>query len=234
MSYVHKGEFNWDTRFRLKRGDKPWAQIGMEEEVLQHSARSAWNPELEDTNMLLTPEIEQLTVTLKRMSSSSIPEVTRDVKASDDLFGENAKLFDLRKGLGTYGYCAWCDAPVGSPSGLWNYYDSVHQVSMHVAPRIPPSVWQTLLGRGFPERGSGNKVSQTGRADCIVTFLLRFGFLSRNLLHISGRKVSLGRCKRGCSMSWGHEVSYRESKMQSASCQTGGCEVKGRQTFLFP
>ena len=30
--------------------------------------------------------------------------------------------------------------------------------------------------RGFPGRGSGNKVSQTGRADCVVTFLREIRF----------------------------------------------------------
>ena len=42
------------------------------------------------------------------------------MKASEDLFKENAKLLDLRRGYGTYGYCAWCDVPVGSPNGLGN------------------------------------------------------------------------------------------------------------------
>ena len=34
---------------------------------------------------------------------------------------ENPRLQKLRSGIGTYGWCAWCDAAVCSPTGLWNH-----------------------------------------------------------------------------------------------------------------
>ena len=35
---------------------------------------------------------------------------------------------------------------------IWNHYESVHSVSMQVAPYTPPSVWQTLLGKEMGAR----------------------------------------------------------------------------------
>ena len=37
-------------------------------------------------------------------------------------------------------------------TALWNYYKTVHSVSMQVAPYTPPSVWQTLLGKEMGAR----------------------------------------------------------------------------------
>ena len=39
--------YNWDHRFRLRRGDDPKIRATMEDEVLLHNAGSAWAPELE-------------------------------------------------------------------------------------------------------------------------------------------------------------------------------------------
>ena len=72
--------------------------------------------------------------------------------ADDALFMENPRLIKMRQGVGTYGYCAWCDAGMSNPTNLWNHYESVHSVSMQVAPYTPPSVWQTLLGREMGAR----------------------------------------------------------------------------------
>ena len=74
------------------------------------------------------------------------------IVADDRLFRENPRLVKLRAGMGTYGYCAWCDAAVSSPTALWNHYETVHSVSMQAAPYTPPSVWQTLLGREMGAR----------------------------------------------------------------------------------
>ena len=125
----------------------------MEEEVLIYTAGSAWNPELEDANMYQTDSRDRAadrdadTYEQQRFSRND-----EQIKADEDLFKENAKLFDLRKDLGTYGYSAWCDAAVSSPSGLWNNYDAVHGINIQIAPFTPPSVWQTLLGKEMGAR----------------------------------------------------------------------------------
>ena len=61
----------------------------------------------------------------------------------DKLFKENEKLARCREGLQTYGYCAWCDAPIVNPNKLWKHYQDQDQVLMQVAPMSPPSAWQT-------------------------------------------------------------------------------------------
>ena len=76
----------------------------------------------------------------------------RKIEADVALFIENLRLVKMRQGVGTYGYCAWCDAGMSNPTNLWNHYQSVHSVSMQVAPYTPPSVWQTLLGREMGAR----------------------------------------------------------------------------------
>ena len=78
------------------------------------------------------------------------------VSSADPLFKENEKLEKCRAGLATYGYCAWCDAPIGNPNKLWRHYLDTHQVLMQVALMTPPSVWQTLVGR---ETGARTRIS---------------------------------------------------------------------------
>ena len=65
--------------------------------------------------------------------------------------------------MATYGYCAWCDGPIGNLNKLWRHYLDSHQVLMQVAPMTPPSVWQTLVVREmgartshFPQAGSSS------------------------------------------------------------------------------
>ena len=41
---------------------------------------------------------------------------------------------------------------MSNPATFWNHYESVHSVSMQVAPFTPPSAWQTLLGREIGAR----------------------------------------------------------------------------------
>ena len=76
----------------------------------------------------------------------------KGVSLADKLSKENEKLEKCRAGLATYGYCAWCDAPIGNPNKLWKHYLDSHQVLMQVAPTSPPSVWQTLMGREMGAR----------------------------------------------------------------------------------
>ena len=76
----------------------------------------------------------------------------KEVSSMDYIFKENEKLIRCREGHQTYGYCAWCDAPIGNPNKLWRHYLDVHQVLMQVAPMFPPSVWQTLMGREMGAR----------------------------------------------------------------------------------
>ena len=75
-----------------------------------------------------------------------------EVSSVDKLFKENEKLARCRDGLQTYGYCAWCDAPIVNPNRLWKHYQDQHQVLMQVAPMSPPSAWQTLMGREMGAR----------------------------------------------------------------------------------
>ena len=76
----------------------------------------------------------------------------KEVSSMDSIFKENEKLIKCREGHQTYGYCAWCDAPIGNPNKLWKHYLDQHQVLMQVAPMSPPSVWQTLMGREMGAR----------------------------------------------------------------------------------
>ena len=76
----------------------------------------------------------------------------KEVSSADQLFKENEKLEQCRAGLATYGYCAWCDAPIGNPNKLWKHYQDSHQVLMQVAPMSPPSAWHTLMGREMGAR----------------------------------------------------------------------------------
>ena len=78
----------------------------------------------------------------------------KEVSSMDYIFKENEKLTRCREGHQTYGYCAWCDAPIGNPNKLWKHYLDQHQVLMQVAPMSPPSVWQTLMGRDGSENTS--------------------------------------------------------------------------------
>ena len=112
------------------------------------------------------------------------------VSSADSLFKENEKLEKCREGLATYGYCAWCDAPIGNPNKLWKHYLDTHQVLMQVAPTTPPRVWQTLMGREMGARNthfstpSGPFVLEKGALPCLtlgLTHVARPGVLPMNI-----------------------------------------------------
>ena len=54
VSFVIADEYDWDNRNRLKKGNAPYIRATMEDEGLMNTAGSAWNSELEDTNMFQT------------------------------------------------------------------------------------------------------------------------------------------------------------------------------------
>ena len=125
----------------------------MEDEFLLHEAGSAETLELEDTNMFQTDSRDRAADRdAEAYENQKHFRTGEQIMADDELFRENPRLIKLRQGVGTYGYCAWCDAAVSSPTSLWNHYETVHSVSMQVAPYTPPSVWQTLLGKEMGAR----------------------------------------------------------------------------------
>ena len=125
----------------------------MEDEILLGQAGSAQAFELEDTNMYQTDTRDQAADRdAEAYEGFKHFRTSQKIEADDALFMENPRLIKMRQGVGTYGYCAWCDAGMSNPTNLWNHYQSVHSVSMQVAPYTPPSVWQTLLGREMGAR----------------------------------------------------------------------------------
>ena len=141
--------YEWDRqKMRLRRGDNPRIRATMEDEILLGQAGSAQALELEDTNMYQTDTRDQAADRdAEAYEGFKNFKTSQKIVADDALFIENPRLVKMRQGVGTYGYCAWCDAGMSNPTNLWNHYESVHAVSMQVAPFTPPSVWQTLLGR---------------------------------------------------------------------------------------
>ena len=138
---------------RLRRGDNPKIRATLEDEVLLGQAGSAGTPELEDTNMYQTDSRDRAADRdAEAYEGFKHFRTSQQIEADDALFEENPRLIKMRLGIGTYGYCAWCDAGMSNPTTLWNHYESVHAVSMQVAPFTPPSVWQTLLGREMGAR----------------------------------------------------------------------------------
>ena len=154
VSFQSASCYEWDTRvMRLRRGDNPKIRATMEDEVLLGQAGSASAPELEDTNMYQTDSRDRAADRdAEAYEGFKHFRTSQKIVADDALFMENPRLIKMRQGVGTYGYCAWCDAGMSNPTNLWNHYESVHSVSMQVAPFTPPSVWQTLLGREMGAR----------------------------------------------------------------------------------
>ena len=146
--------YEWDTRkMRLRKGDNPRTRATMEDEVLLGNAGSAGTLELEDTNMYQTDSRDRAADRdAEAYEGFKHFRTSQQIVADDALFMENPRLIKMRQGVGTYGYCAWCDAGMSNPTTLWNHYESVHLVGMQVAPFTPPSVWQTLLGREMGAR----------------------------------------------------------------------------------
>ena len=138
---------------KLRRGDNPSIRATMEDEVLLGNAGSAEALELEDTNMYQTDSRDRAADRdAEAYKGFKHFRTSQQIVADDALFKENPRLIKMRQGVGTYRYCAWCDAGMSNPTTLWNHYESVHSVSMQVAPFTPPSVWQTLLGREMGAR----------------------------------------------------------------------------------
>ena len=146
--------YDWDHRkMRLRRGDDPKIRATMEDEILLSQAGSAQAFELEDTNMYQTDTRDQAADRdAEAYEGFKHFRTSQKIEADVALFIENPRLAKMRQGVGVYGYCAWCDAGMSNPTSLWNHYQSVHSVSMQVAPYTPPSVWQTLLGREMGAR----------------------------------------------------------------------------------
>ena len=146
--------YDWDTRrMRLRKGDNPEIRPTMEDEVLLYNAGSADTLELEDTNMYQTDSRDRAADRdAEAYEGYKNFRTSEQIVADDALFQENPRLIKMRQGVGTYGYCAWCDAGMSNPTTLWNHYETVHSVNMQVAPFTPPSVWQTLLGREMGAR----------------------------------------------------------------------------------
>ena len=146
--------YEWNRQeMRLRRGDNPKIRATMEDELLLGQAGSAQTFELEDTNMYQTDSRDRAADRdAEAYEGFKHFRTSQKIVADDALFIENPRLVKMRQGVGTYGYCAWCDAGMSNPTNLWNHYESVHAVSMQVAPFTPPSVWQTLLGREMGAR----------------------------------------------------------------------------------
>ena len=146
--------YDWDHQaMRLRRGDDPKIRATLEDEILLSQAGSAQAFELEDTNMYQTDTRDQAADRdAEAYEGFKHFRTSQKIEADVPLFIENPRLAKMRQGVGIYGYCAWCDAGMSNPTSLWNHYQSVHSVSMQVAPYTPPSVWQTLLGREMGAR----------------------------------------------------------------------------------
>ena len=142
--------YDWDTRrMRLRRGDDPMIRATMEDEI----GSADDDLELEDTNMYQTDSRDRAADRdAEAYEGFRHFRTSEQIVADDALFMENPRLIKMRQGVGTYGYCAWCDAGMSNPTTLWNHYETVHSVSMQVAPFTPPSAWQTLLGREMGAR----------------------------------------------------------------------------------
>ena len=128
----------------------------MEDMAMSRDMGSAESAVLEETNMYQT-DSRDLAADREAEEHEHYVRThgaTLTVSAEDPLFLENEKLEKCRTGAATYGYCAWCDAPMGHPTKLRKHYEDVHQVLIQVAPMTPPSVWQTLVGREMRARTS--------------------------------------------------------------------------------
>ena len=173
FAFVPRAESHQDVWLRSGRDvyNKPTA----EDWALARDLGAIEDVVLEETNMFQT-DSRDLAADWEAEEHQDTSRVygERGVSSADQLFKENEKLEKCRAGLATYGYCAWCDAPIGNPNKLWKNYLDNHQVLMQVAPMSPPSVWQTLMGR---EMGARTPQFQTpsGQFKCWVTPLKREG-----------------------------------------------------------
>ena len=112
--------YDWDSwKMKLRRGDDPKIRATMEDEILLHEAGSAETLELEDTTMFQTDSRDRAADRdAEAYENQKSFRTGEQIKADDELFRENPRLIKLRQGIGTCGYCAWCDAAVSSPTSL--------------------------------------------------------------------------------------------------------------------
>ena len=120
-AYVPEAEYHQDVWAHSGRAvyNKPT----MDDQALARQLGAVESAALEETNMYQTDsrdlaadrEAEEYADTARTYGQSS-------VSSADALFKENEKLEKCREGLDTYGYCAWCDAPIGNPNKLWRHY----------------------------------------------------------------------------------------------------------------
>ena len=137
----------------LKGGREVQLKSNAEDLALARTLGSIEDSALEETNMFQT-DARDLAADREAEEHEDNFDCygEKEVSSMDYIFKENEKLIRCREGHQTYGYCAWCDAPIGNPNKLWRHYLDVHQVLMQVAPMSPPSVWQTLMGREMGAR----------------------------------------------------------------------------------
>ena len=151
LAFIPRVEYHPDAW--VKTGREVQNRPTMDDWALARSLGSTEDAALEETNMFQTDSRD---LAADREAEEHIDNFDmygeKEVSSVDKLFRENEKLARCRDGLQTYGYCAWCDAPIVNPNRLWKHYQDQHQVLMQVAPMSPPSAWQTLMGREMGAR----------------------------------------------------------------------------------
>ena len=84
---------------QAEKGDDPRIRSTMEDEILLHNAGSAWNPELEDTNMFQTDSRDRAADRDAEAYDNQRYFRTGDqITADHKLFRENPRLAKLRQG----------------------------------------------------------------------------------------------------------------------------------------
>ena len=151
LAFLPRVEFHQDARIR--DGWEVQNKATVDDWALARSLGAIEDAALEETNMFQTDSRD---LAADREAEEHVDNFDmygeKEISSVDKLFKENEKLARCRDGLQTYGYCAWCDAPIVNPNKLWKHYQDQHQVLMQVAPMSPPSAWQTLMGREMGAR----------------------------------------------------------------------------------
>ena len=141
-TFIPRAEYHPDAW--VHDGREVQSRPTIDDWALARSLGSTEEAVLEETNMFQTDSRD---LAADREAEEHVDNFDTygesEVSSVDKLFKENEKLAKCRDGLQTYGYCAWCDAPIVNPNRLWKHYQEQHQVLMQVAPMSPPSAWQT-------------------------------------------------------------------------------------------
>ena len=152
-TFIPRAEYHPDAW--VHDGREVQSRPTIDDWALARSLGSTEEAVLEETNMFQTDSRD---LAADREAEEHVDNFDTygesEVSSVDKLFKENEKLAKCRDGLQTYGYCAWCDAPIVNPNRLWKHYQEQHQVLMQVAPMSPPSAWQTLMGREMGARSA--------------------------------------------------------------------------------